>query len=278
MFHTYIDWTLEEVARPFYVGKGNDSRTRNPERNKKHKHVRRQLGHRREIVFQSENEQECLIKEIEIIAQYHTYVYDCNASEIACNFTKGGEGVSGFVHSIETRQKLSAANKGKQLSNDHRQKLSAANKGVPFTPERCENISKALSGKSNPKNRRENNPQRGRAISETLRGRPLSEEHKKAISETLAAYFATHEISHTEESKRNMSEAQKIVGAKKTEMATLDVTHQDAHPKTCPICNKQYSPKRLVRHWVIRHKTKRWCSRACALIAHNARDKTMPVA
>lgn len=174
--------------------------------------------------------------------------------------------------------KESGGHKNKTLSEETKQKLSAANKGVPFTPERCENISKALSGKSNPKNRRENNPQRGRAISETLKGRPLSEEHKKAISETLSTYFATHEISHTEESKRNMSEAQKIVGAKKTEMATFDATHPDAHPKTCPVCNKQYSPKRLVRHWVIRHKTKRWCSRACALIAHNARDKTITVA
>lgn len=241
MFYIYIDWTLEEIARPFYVGKGLEARTRNIERNKKHKNVRNKWGYRREIVFQSDNEQECFSKEIETIAQYHTYVQDCDSSEIACNFTKGGDGATGFVRSIETRQKISAA----------------------------------LIGKPNLKNRRENNPQRGQAISESLKGRPLSEEHKRATAEGLVKYYATHEIRHTEESKRNMAAAQKIIGAKKTEKATVDPSHPDAQPRVCPVCNKQYSPKRLIRSQIARHITKRWCSRSCALVAHNKKSVTI---
>jgi hypothetical protein len=51
------------------------------------------------------------------------------------NRTDGGDGVSGFTHSPETRAKLSAANKGKTLSPETREKLSAARKGETFSPE-----------------------------------------------------------------------------------------------------------------------------------------------
>ena len=72
------------------------------------------------------------------------------------NFTDGGDGVSGFQHSKETRRKLSEAKKGqnnpmfgKKHSEETKRKMSEANKG-------------------------ENNPNWGKAF---------SDEHKKKISE-----------------------------------------------------------------------------------------------
>lgn len=45
-----------------------------------------------------------------------------------CNLTDGGEGPSGFMHSNETKQKLSKINKGlglgRKLAKDHKQKIS----------------------------------------------------------------------------------------------------------------------------------------------------------
>jgi hypothetical protein len=111
-FHTYIDWTLEDVPRPFYVGKGNDGRARNPERNQKHRYVRKMFGFRREIVFSSIDEKACFSEEIKLIRELHTYIHDEAADmEIACNFTYGGDGASGWIPTPTQRENMSKAQK-----------------------------------------------------------------------------------------------------------------------------------------------------------------------
>jgi hypothetical protein len=90
------------MPRPFYVGKGKQKRIKFDKRNSKHTFVRKQYGYSREIVLVSEEEQECFLKEIELIAIHHTYYLDPEASDIACNFTMGGEGISGWHHKEET--------------------------------------------------------------------------------------------------------------------------------------------------------------------------------
>lgn len=114
------------------------------------------------------------------------------------------------------------------------------------------------------------NPKRSEAISKSLTGRSLSEEHKAAVSASLTQYFETHEVRHTEESRRNMSDAQKIIGARKTAAATVDPSHPDAQPKTCPHCGNSYFPKSLLSHWVKRHVVKKFCSRKCVMLYNNA--------
>lgn len=108
IFHTYIDWTAEGIPRAFYIGKGNEFRTRNPERNQKHKYVRKTFGLRREIVFSSVSEKECFEQEILLIKEHHTFYRDDLADkEIACNFTTGGEGAAGWVPTDEQKKNIS---------------------------------------------------------------------------------------------------------------------------------------------------------------------------
>ena len=68
------------------------------------------------------------------------------------NMTDGGEGTAGITP--ETREKLSAAHKGRKLpprSPEHCANISAAKKGKkqkPRSPQHCANISAALTGKT----------------------------------------------------------------------------------------------------------------------------------
>ena len=57
------------------------------------------------------------------------------------NFTEGGEGIFGFEHSKETKQKISNSLKGHVVSKETRKKLSLKNKGYVHTPEAREKIS-----------------------------------------------------------------------------------------------------------------------------------------
>jgi hypothetical protein len=96
-----------------------------------------------------------------------------------CNHTDGGEGMSGWVASEETRAKFSALRKGRKHTDEARRKMSASRKGVPKSPEHVANQAAAL------------------------RGRPKSEAHKKALSE------AHKKIIHDPEWGRKSGQARK---------------------------------------------------------------------
>lgn len=114
-FCAYEDWTLEEVPGCFYVGKGNLARVEDLRRNKVHERIVQKHGIRREIVMMTTIEAVALQHEVELIAQHKTYV---NGGEgwWGANFTRAGEGVSGLKHTIEARQKMSLAKRGKPLT------------------------------------------------------------------------------------------------------------------------------------------------------------------
>ena len=111
-------------------------------------------------------------------------------------------------------------------------------------------------------------PKRNEAIRQALKGRSLSEEHRRAVSEGVSRYFATHEVKATEETRRNMSAAQKIVGARKTARCAVDPSHPDAQPKTCPHCGSSFSPKKMSPWGIKRHLAQKFCSKAC-IMHHN---------
>jgi len=126
-FYTYA--YLREDKTPYYVGKGsgkrlyvNQNRVISPPKDKSR------------IIFLKQNltEEEAFRHEIYMIAVFGRKDL---GTGILHNKTDGGDGVSGLIHSLETRAKLSVTNKGKTLSLETRAKLSATNKGKTLSPE-----------------------------------------------------------------------------------------------------------------------------------------------
>lgn len=138
MFYSYLDFTND--GEVFYVGKGNHSRCLSQNRNWLHQIISEEEGFNRAIVFESENEQECFDKEIELIEEYHTFFLDPLRSDNACNFTLGGEGPSGYKHTIETIEYLSQINarNAKLLLTENRHPLQGK-RGSQLQQKRIEN-------------------------------------------------------------------------------------------------------------------------------------------
>jgi len=62
------------------------------------------------------------------------------------NMTYGGNGTFGYIHSLETKEKIGNSWKGKKHSEETKKKMSEARKKFIFTPEICEKISKSKLG------------------------------------------------------------------------------------------------------------------------------------
>lgn len=117
---------------PFYIGKGKKTENYNRidyhlnywfhNKNKKLTNKIKKLNgiFDVEIIFESSNEMECLDLETQLISEI--------GRQNLCNLTDGGEGVSGFNHSEETKQKISIAKKGHKCFTDEWRKKITENK------------------------------------------------------------------------------------------------------------------------------------------------------
>lgn len=105
-YHVYVDYTTKEPIRPFYVGKGTHFRLVDNHRNDKHSWVERNNGCARIVVYETFDEFSAFEIEKQFIKELHTYIRDPLCNEIAANFTEGGDGVSGLVHSENTKNKI----------------------------------------------------------------------------------------------------------------------------------------------------------------------------
>lgn len=140
-FYGYKHWTLEDIPRCFYVGKGVESRPfqiRN--RNKKHNNVMKKHGRRVEVCIGPVTHEAAVKWEVEHVAIEKTYHFD-DIEGIGCNFTKGGDGSFGWRASEEIRQKMSESakrrgptNKGFKFSKESRLKMRLAKLGKKRAP------------------------------------------------------------------------------------------------------------------------------------------------
>lgn len=92
------------------------------------------------------------------------------------NQSAGGEGAYGVAVTVETRRKLSQANKGRRMSDDARRRMSEAKRGLKLSPETRAKMSAAAMGK----------PKAATAIAKTRAaniGRTHSDEARANISE-----------------------------------------------------------------------------------------------
>lgn len=165
VFYVYVVFRLD--GRPCYVGKGKGARWQQygrHQRNNKHllaiNAAARAAGKELPVVkIRSDlSESEALAVEAALISAIGR-----NPAGPLVNLTDGGEGISGFRFSAESKEKIAAAQRGKTRSPALREQVSAKLKGRPkppsfgmqiaaiqtgrkFTDERRANISKALRG------------------------------------------------------------------------------------------------------------------------------------
>jgi hypothetical protein len=186
-FYTYA--YLREDKTPYYIGKGtgdriySTNRRNNPPKDKSR------------IIFLKQNltEEEAFRHEIYMIAVFGRKDLETG---ILRNKTYGGDGISGYVFSEETKKKLSEAHKGKTHSEESKRKMSEVNKGKTLSEEHKIKLSEAKKGKTFSEESK-------RKMSEAHKGKTFSKEHKKKISETNKGRTLS------EETRRKISEARK---------------------------------------------------------------------
>jgi hypothetical protein len=175
----------------FYVGKGKGNRMYEHKKdaiNKRHhnKHLQNKilkildegLSIKYDKIFVTEKEEEAFTKEIETILYF--------GIDNLCNLTEGGEGSTGYKHTLEALEKMKAFVSKRDWSGEKNPNFGGGN----WTDEAKKKFSEYqkinLLGEKNPffgKNHKEN----ARAkMSEYHSGKILTEEHKNKISENHA--------------------------------------------------------------------------------------------
>lgn len=182
IFYVYqLRAEIEEC--PFYIGKGQGNRkyqhyqhARKGKKSLKDSKIRKYEGANikvlSEVIFESENEDECFALEIELIKAYGR-----RDRKTGCltNQTDGGEGRSGTTFSEEHRQKMSKIMSGRVRSAEHCKSISRVKTGHQVSEETRAKISKSLTGKKL-------HPDHVEKLRKISTGRICSEETKAKIS------------------------------------------------------------------------------------------------
>jgi hypothetical protein len=160
----------------FYIGKGSHNRVRQTSNRNLHwkRIVAKNNGFKSIIIADKLTEKEALTFEILLIKKAR------ETSIPLCNMTNGGDGVSGYRHTVEVceaqRQRMlgKTVTKGKKHSDVAKLKMSRAKLGKKLSPEHVEKVAASRKG-------RKYSEAYCKAISESLKGRKLSQEHKTKL-------------------------------------------------------------------------------------------------
>lgn len=196
IWYVYLDSTLEPAPRIFYVGKGNDDRIlRTTPRNQYWSNIANKYGWQRTIIMATKNEQYAFEIEIANIQHYKTFEKDWPSGiGWGANLTRGGEGSSGAILSIETKMKISLATKGKNnpmygkhQSTEAKHKISIKATGRFVSNETRKKQSCMRAGTKHPMYGKHHAKETKVKISHTLTGKFCGEKHKRAKLTQLQA-------------------------------------------------------------------------------------------
>ena len=150
----YVYLHKKDDGEIFYVGKGVGYRAwAKSNRNRYWKNVSKKHGLNVVIFKDGLSHEEALELESELISAI--------GRDSLTNLTDGGDGISGFTHSEETKRKIGEANsktsswsKGLSLSEEHKRKISESNKGKEKSEEHKKKMSENMTGKTGKDSRR----------------------------------------------------------------------------------------------------------------------------
>jgi len=164
-----------------YIGKGRNVEKRMADPHAECPYLRNALEKYGSPLFKRYLVETCSSEELTDREKYYIKQWGTKVPN-GYNLTDGGEGILGYSHGEETKEKVSIALRGKPKSEEHRKKLSEANKGKP---------------KSEEQKKKQSESTRGRV------GKPLSDEAKKKLS-----VINTGKV-YSEESRKKKSESLK---------------------------------------------------------------------
>ena len=138
MYYTYA--YLREDGTHYYIGKGKGRRLY-----RKYENEIKLPKDKNRIIFLKQNltEEDAFKHEIYMIAVLGRKDL---GTGILRNKTNGGDGTSGYIHTEETKKKMSKIHKGKKLSPEHKEILINSRKGKTNSQEHNKLISEALTG------------------------------------------------------------------------------------------------------------------------------------
>jgi NUMOD3 motif len=198
----YVYAYLREDYTPYYIGKGKGKRLYNSRHNVSVPKDKSRII----IIHDNISELQSLLLERYYIRWFGR---KDNNTGILRNLTDGGEGISGYKHSEERKQKISAANTGKTRSKELKNKISQKNKGNKH----C--IGRYISDDTRNK------------ISIGNKGKTHSEETKKKMALRMMGNTYTLGYKHTEETRKKMVLSKVIM--------------------VCPHCNKSIDKSNYTR-------------------------------
>jgi len=127
--------------------------------------------------------EECTVEQLIEREQYYIDLYDCCNPLIGYNISPSSNSQLGFKFSKESKEKMSEAAKNrKPFSEETREKLSKANLGKKLSEEHKKKIGDSNKGKSPTEETREK-------MRKIKLGKPLSKEHKDKIKESMLKKF-----------------------------------------------------------------------------------------
>ena len=215
--YTYVDKKNNEIV---YIGK--DSNIDTNERHKQHFQPSKYNEQPINRILQNNPDRYIyqVLWEIDDCTNNHLNqmeIYYIKKYNPQFNFTDGGDGMTGFKHSEETRKKMSENNarywKGKTLSEETRKKISEAKKGKTHSEETRKKMSEANKSKNNPMYGKTHSEETRKKMSEAKKGKTLSEKTRKKISESQKGENnPMYGKTHSEEARKKISEAQNTTG------------------------------------------------------------------